>query len=415
MNLKMIGIDHTRAPLDVRQIFAFTRKAMGEALVWLKEQREISGCILLSTCNRMELWLSCEESFSPSAYEVLCRLKQVDQESYRSYFVCRENEKAVEHLFRLASGLESRIVGEDQILTQVKEAAAFAREQYCTDQVLEVLFRMAVTAGKKVKTQVPIQKANFSAAHQALASLREQGYKVKDKNCLVIGNGEMGRITALALKEAGAKVMVTVRQYRSGVIQIPEGCERINYGERYNYMPQCDMVFSATASPNYTITKAELLKLLEKQTEQEQIFIDLAVPRDMEPGIGALPGIRLYDIDSFHIEAKSEAMQRQVREAEGIIREKAEEFFNWYECRDLVPRVQEISGRAAEDAVWRTGGSIKKLGLTKDQQEELQKAMEGSVTKVVGRLLFELRDSLKTENFRECLDALERAYPGEES
>lgn len=407
MNIKMIGIDHTRATLDVRQIFSFTKKSAAQAMVWLKEQKGVSGCVVLSTCNRMELWLSCEAGFQESACDVLCRLKQVEKEEYRNYFKCREGEKAVEHLFLLAGGMKSQIVGEDQILTQVKEAAALAREHYCTDQVLEVLFRMAVTAGKKVKTRIPVGKANISAAHQALAALREEGFLVEGKKSLVIGNGEMGRMTAIALKQAGADVTVTVRQYRSGVVNIPEGCARMNYGERYQYIPECDIVFSATASPNVTITKRDLSKINLKKT---QIYVDLAVPRDVDPAIGEMPGIRLYDIDSFHIDAQSEEMKRQYEAAKAVVEEQKEDFFSWYECRDLIPKVKNISSRAAEDVAWRTGKTVKNLGLATDRQQELTETIEEAAGKVVGKLMFGLRDYMGSESFRECLEALSQVY-----
>ena len=142
----------------------------------------------------------------------------------------------MEHLFYLTSGLKSQILAEDQIITQVKDALALSREAYCTDNVLEVLFRMAVTAAKKVKTQVSFSRANSSVIHQAIERLEDQGFSLQGKTCMVIGNGEMGKVTALALKEAGADVTVTVRQYRSGIVTIPQGCDRINYGERLEFL-----------------------------------------------------------------------------------------------------------------------------------------------------------------------------------
>ena len=166
--------------------------------------------------------------------------------------MARSGEEAVKHLFYLAGGLKSQILGEDQILTQIKDALNLSREHYASDGVLEVLFRMAATAGKKIKTEVPLAHGNPSVIHQALSSLREQGYDVQGKTCMVIGNGEMGKVAAQTLREAGGEVTVTVRQYRSGIVEIPAGCSRINYGERLDFLPKCDLAVSATASPNYT-------------------------------------------------------------------------------------------------------------------------------------------------------------------
>ena len=296
MSISMIGIDHSMAPIDIRALFAFTRKNAGEAMEKTKEQPGINGCIILSTCNRLEVWASVDEETEISLYEELCRLKKIQNREYEKYFIKREGHDAVEHLFYLASGLKSQILGEDQILTQVKDALGIAREHFTTDGALEVLFRMAVTAGKKIKTEVPFSHGNPSVIHQAIQMLEKQGYSVKEKVCMVIGNGEMGKVAAQTLMESGADVTVTVRQYRSGMVSIPFGCKRINYGERMEYLPKCDLVVSATASPNFTL-REELFEDLE--LEKTIVLIDLAVPRDIEPEVGRFEGVTLYDMDSF--------------------------------------------------------------------------------------------------------------------
>ena len=258
MAIQMIGIDHSVAAIDIRTIFSFTQKKTVEALEIIKQEKGICGCVLLSTCNRMELWVSTEEGCVIALYELLCKIRAIHNDEYQKYFTERKQEDAVQHLFRLACGLESRILGEDQILTQVKGALVTAREHYAADNVLEVLFRMAVTAGKKVRTNVTFSTGNHSVIHRALQTLRQEGLEVKGKKCMVIGNGEMGKLAATVLQQEGADVTVTVRQYRSGVVQIPQGCRRIDYGKRMGLISSCDFVVSATASPNYTLTKEGL-------------------------------------------------------------------------------------------------------------------------------------------------------------
>ena len=153
MCISMIGVDHNLAPIDIRAIFAFTKKNAGEAMERLRGKEGIRGCIILSTCNRLEIWASLEEDAELSLYDCLCELKGIHETSYQEYFVKRRGREAVEHLFYLTSGLKSQILGEDQILTQVKDALSLARDHFATDNVLEVLFRMAVTAGKKNKNR----------------------------------------------------------------------------------------------------------------------------------------------------------------------------------------------------------------------------------------------------------------------
>ena len=389
MSIFMLGIDHNMAPVDIRALFAFTRKNTGEALLKLKKEPGICGCIILSTCNRLELWVSTEEDEKPELYQWLCRLKGIEGEEYRKYFISRENEEAVEHLFYLTSGLKSQILGEDQILTQVKDALSFAREEFTTDSVLEVLFRMAVTAGKKIKTEVPFSHGNPSVIHQAIRFLEEGGYHVRNKVCMVIGNGEMGKMAAQTLREAGADVTVTIRQYRSGVVNIPVGCSRINYGERMDYLPECDLVVSATASPNYTLTE-ELFE--DVRVERPMILIDLAVPRDIDPEIRKKENITLYDMDSFRTSETPKELADNLEAAGKIVKEQMEEFSQWLDGRDIIPRIQEIKADAVEDLNLRIEKIFRKTPMEDSDRENLKKAVDTAAGKVVNKLIFGLRD-----------------------
>ena len=407
MSIFMLGIDHNMAPVDIRALFAFTRKNTGEALLKLKKEPGICGCIILSTCNRLELWVSTEENEKPELYQWLCRLKGIEGEEYRKYFISRENEEAVEHLFYLTSGLKSQILGEDQILTQVKDALSFAREEFATDSVLEVLFRMAVTAGKKIKTEVPFSHGNPSVIHQAIRFLEEGGYHVRNKVCMVIGNGEMGKMAAQTLREAGADVTVTIRQYRSGVVNIPVGCSRINYGERMDYLPECDLVVSATASPNYTLTE-ELFE--DVRVERPMILIDLAVPRDIDPEIRKKENITLYDMDSFRTSETQKELADNLEAAGKIVKEQMEEFFQWLDGRDIIPRIQEIKADAVEDLNLRIEKIFRKTPMEDSDREKLKKAVDTAAGKVVNKLIFGLRDSLNQDVFLECVEGLEKLY-----
>ena len=407
MGIQMVGIDHSRAGIDVRSIFSFTKKGMETAFEQLRKEEALEGCVMISTCNRMELWVSTKAESSIPLAELLCKLKQVDPGLYQGYFVQREGREAVDHLFRLSCGLESRILGEDQIITQVKDALSFAREHYSTDHVLEVLFRMAVTAGKKVKTEVVLSAASQSVIHQAITALAGQGYTVCGKKCMVIGNGAMGKLAASTLQQQGADVTVTVRQYRSGIVDIPENCKRINYGDRMELFPECDLVVSATSSPNFTIKAHEAR---EAAVEHPVLLIDLAVPRDIEPEVGNIPFMTVYDIDYFHVDVQNEQVKANIARAEQILREQQKEFFEWYEGRDLIPRIQQIKELAAKDLDARLTRVLKGLPLERDQEEELEQQIDGAAARMVNKLLFGLKDEISESAFRECMGALEKLY-----
>lgn len=409
MGICMVGIDHSRAPVDVRAWFSFTKKSAAAGMERLKEKEGINGAIILSTCNRMELWVSADETWDGSLLEELCLLKELDPTEFAKYFTERKEREAAEHLFYLACGLKSQILAEDQIITQIKDALSWSREHFCTDNVLEVLFRRAVTAAKKVKTQIVFSRANTTAMDSAAALLRERGFSLRGKTCMVIGNGEMGRLAALTLLKEGADVTVTVRQYRSGIVSIPLGCKRINYGDRMELLPACDLVVSATASPNYTLRREDFADVC---LVRPLILIDLAVPRDIDPQLKELPQIEMYNIDDFKLTGM-EGQEEALRGASAILTEELDEFFSWYSGRDLIPRIQEIQKDAAQDLQLRLGKILRSLPLEEEERDKLRQNIDKAAGRVVSKMMFGLRDALDREVFLECVEGLEKLYEEE--
>ena len=406
MGIQMIGIDHSVAEIDIRTIFSFTKKCTAEALEQLKQVKGVEGCVLLSTCNRMELWVSTNEDFSDDLYELLCRIREVDPGRYRQYFKRREERDAVHHLFRLAGGLESRILGEDQIVTQVKDALAFARENFATDHVLETLFRQAVTAAKKVKTGIALSPSDQSVVHIAIQTLKEQGYIFEGKTCMVIGNGVMGKLAANQIRRQGADVTVTVRQYRSGIVEIPEKCHRIDYGRRMELFGACDYVVSATVSPNYTLTR----DLVEEHFQKPVVLIDLALPRDIDPQVRELEQVTLFDIDCFRDEARSEEQKEAIRQAEACFAEQMDEFYTWYECVDVIPKIQDFKENVAMDLELRLQKKLRELPVEEEVRAQLREDIESAAVRTMNKLLFGLRDGVERKTFRESLGCLEKIY-----
>ena len=412
MDITMVGIDYRDAGLDIREKFSYTKREQEETIKHLKQLEGISGCVLLSTCNRIELVLSYTEEWDQDEKKLFCGLKALEPEQYAQYLHIRHGMEAVQDLFALAGGLKSQILGEDQILTQMKDAADFSRQLFGTDKILETLFRMAVTAGKEVKTKIVLPSSNHSAPLAAIAGLERDGASFREQKCLVIGNGVMGRLTAQLLLDRNADVTVTIRQYRSGIVDVPRAAGRIDYSKRYEKMPECRYIFSATASPNTTIT---LEKLPVEQLQQDTVFVDLAVPRDIQEEIGTLSGISLYDIDDFGAELPEEAKQ-SLAAARKLLQEKTQEFQSWYDAKDVVPMLLKISEKASEDVMARVTGQFRKnLPVLQKNVEEADQAaakeiVRKSVQKVVNKLMFSVRDSVDVSTFRDCVDAMSDLY-----
>ena len=407
MAVWMIGVDHTRADIDVRGVFSFTKKKLQEAYEHFRSVPGLSGSVILSTCNRMEWWLSVSEEASFSPAELLCGFLGLKAADYAPFLSERRDDDAVDHFFRLAAGLESKIVGEDQIITQVGDALQLSRAAYAADHTLEVLFRQGITAGKRVKTETDLSSADSSVIHTALRMLEEKGFSVTGKKCMVIGNGMMGRLSATVLQEKGADVTVTVRQYTSGIVDIPRDCKRIGYKDRYSLLPECQLVVSATSSPNYTLQRKDLELL---NPDHDILLVDLAVPRDIEAEAGQLPRFTLYDIDAFQIDLRSEKFRRNLARAEELLEEEKAEFYNWYEGRDIVPRIQALKTLAGRDVDARLTPVFRTVDMDREGKNALRREVEGAAERMMNRLLFGAKAKLPDEVFSQCLDALEMVF-----
>ena len=274
----MTGLDWRKAPIGLREALSFTRSRVVELDRLLRAAEGVEGCVLLSTCNRTELYLSCASGAEPEPGALLCAAAGLPYAPFAGAFVTRTGEEAARHLMEVAGGLRSQIWGEDQILTQVKGAAAAAREAGTADGVLEILFRNAA-AGKEIKTKVPLTGVPRSAAQSAVERLARDAGGLEGKRALVIGNGEMGRLSAALLHRLGCAVTVTLRTYRHGETVVPAGSAVAPYEERYAAMKGVDLLLSATTSPHYTVIASELSALKAPPA----LLVDLAIPRDIQP------------------------------------------------------------------------------------------------------------------------------------
>lgn len=339
MALYCCAVSDRRTPIELRERLSFTRGRVLELDRRLKEAAGVEGCALLSTCNRTELYCACSGEF-PDGPALLCRAAGVLPENLPGAFQVLEGEEALTHLLEVAAGLHSRIWGEDQILTQVRAAIALSREAGSACPELETAFRVAVSAGKRLRTRVRLTGVPTSAPQRAVEVLREQLGGLTGKRALVIGNGEMGRLSARLLREAGCSVKVTLRSYRHGETVVPTGCGAVPYEDRFAAMEGVDLLLSATVSPHYTVTAQALAAL----KNPPRFLVDLAIPRDIEPAVGELPGVTLYNIDTL-----GERVERTVPpEGEAILAAAWEEFRRWWAYRAALPALEEVQSAALD-------------------------------------------------------------------
>lgn len=331
MNMMMSYIDYNMAGLADREVFSCTKTQTTDIYDKLKANENILGAVLIATCNRTELYISAKKGADINPFKELCLAIGADYKRYEFMNRTLKGDEAILHLCRVAAGAESQIWGDDQIITQVDDAVKEAQKKKASDPILNQVFRISVSAGKKVKTLVDFKVDDNSTASRAVKLIKTNPQL---KNVLVIGNGMIGRLVVELLVKEGLNPTMTLRQYRHGENIVPEGAETVNYGDRYMQLAKSDAVVSATLSPHYTVHFEDIRKL---ETLPE-VFIDLAVPRDIDPKVEELEHVRYYNIDSLGRDTRDALQEEQMKEIEVIIEKYLDDFYKWFNYRKRMER-----------------------------------------------------------------------------
>ncbi len=385
--IRMAGIDFHGAEIAVRESFALQPEQIPPVLARMRELiPSLQGCVVLSTCNRTECWV--EDGGEADLPRAFCRALQRED---ASLFILWKEEAAVSHLFKTACGRNSLLPGDDQILSQVRQAAELSREAGFLSPVLDRLFRQAVTTAKQIKTSCTVQRVPVSAASAAVALLSSRE-NLAGKQYLVIGNGKIGQLAAEKLLKSGAAVTMTVRQYHHGDVCIPRGCRAVLYEERYTRIPPMDGVISATASPHYTLTDEKLTLLPKPYT-----FVDLAVPRDLDPAIARRENVRLYHLDDLRVPAVPPDPQE-----EALLTQGEKEFLLWQQHHGDYSVLRQIEKDASREILWRIRGEQKK------PDPQIEQAVRKAAEKTVGKLLRQMQQHLSAQCWEECLQLWQR-------
>ncbi len=327
MNIKAAIIDHEMASLSEREIFACSQEQKEDIYRRALAHPEIQGTVLLNTCNRTELYLSVKDEITgPDPFAFLCESLDEEARDFASVAKVVAGDDALSHLCLLTSGAASQLLGDSQIITQVSDALSEAQEMDLTDGALNTMFRLGVTAGKKVRTDINLQIKDTSTVDLAVRVVEETDGV---KSILVIGNGTIGRLVAERLVKKGYSVSMTLRQYHNKEAIIPAGVLAVPYGDRYRKMEESDAVVSTTASPHVVITKKEFVQM----AHYPKLLIDMAVPRDIEPEISEIEGVACYNIDELSGGSLKMLKPEQEEQLQEYIGAYVAELHRWEEQR----------------------------------------------------------------------------------
>lgn len=373
-----ISVSHKKAPVNIREKFALNNEEKIGFIRKLKENPEISGCVVLCTCNRSEIYITGTRKAIGELQREVADFKDLSLQELLKYLNLYSGNRAIAHLFKVCCGFDSMVLGEDEILGQVRDAYQLSLEQNGADYELNVLFQRALAAAKRIKTDTNLSRTPLSIA-TLVANKVFHFEKDGVKQVMVIGmSGKMGStITKNILSKPGIRVTGTYRSHKPDFVMEVKSdrVKLVEYKDRYQYMNDMDIVVSATSGPHYTVTGQELAGVLTDS--RKRLFMDVAVPIDMDPEIRKFEGLTLYDIDYFETLSKNntEIKMKELDRARALMEE------------DLDAAIREMMFHPY----------IRRMG-------ELRQAFEGKKLETV---LFQIRDHVSSDDLKVILRTLD--------
>lgn len=410
----VVGVSHQAAPIEVREQLAFSHQAAGLFLKQLTETTGVREAMVLSTCNRVEVIAAGDSAAKESLQEIAaaCAEQLIGRAPSAARFVYRHTgADAVQHLFRVAASLDSMVLGEPQILGQLKQAFDAACKAGTVGSSLHRAIPRALRAAKRVRSETAIGSGQVSVPSVAVDLSRQIFGELAGKTALLVGSGDMGQTVARLLRSAGARLLVlgrnpaTVQRIATEVAGEPR-----TFADLKTSLTEADVVVTSTSAPNYVVSAELVAGVRRSRRGRSLFFIDLAVPRDVDPQVGELDGMFLYNVDDFsQIVAESLASRQRERDAaERIISAAAEGYERWVEAEQVTPVIKAMRARFAQvmhaELERSLRGRLKDLGG--DEREALKKMVDASINKILHEPSRALRN-LASERGRdaEFLDA----------
>ncbi len=385
MLIAVVGLNHRTAPVEVREKLSFAGSHLKEALLRLKEYPVIEGCAILSTCNRTEIYAATTEMDEGmnAIWDFLSHWSKVDISQIKNYTYCHTLYDTIRHIFRVAAGLDSMLLGETQILGQVRSAYQEAVEYGSTNRVLNTLFQQAITVGKRVRTETGIDQNPVSISYAAVELARSYLDGLEKRSVLIIGAGKMSELTARHLVANGVTgVIVSNRSFdRATALAEQFNGRAVKFSELYRYMEEADIVISCTSANHCVVRAEEMRQVMEKRRGRKIFMIDIAVPRDIEAEVGQIEGVSLFDIDDLNVVVDKNLAERRKAaiRAEEIIEEELEEFMKWLGTQFIVPTISALKKWGEEIKQKELKRALNRLGELSEHDRKVIYSLANSI------------------------------------
>ncbi|HEY0872265.1 MAG TPA: glutamyl-tRNA reductase [Vicinamibacterales bacterium] len=418
-----VGLSHRTAPIELRERVDFSRLGLADALEALARRNIVREMAVLSTCNRSEVYVAGDaEGTVEALFEFFAAYHDVPPADVTPHLYVHHGADAARHLLRVAAGLDSLVVGEPQILGQVKAAYAVASEAHFTGTVLNRLFHVAFSAGKRVRSETGLGEGAVSVSYAAIALAKKIFGDLGGLQVAILGAGEMAKLTAIHLQAQKVAGITIASRTRAAAARLATqiSADVVDWSEIGGAIERADIIVTATGAPQAIITRDDLARVMKTRRQRALFVIDIAVPRDVEPDAGAVDQVFLYNIDDLQGIVKDNLARRasELERADAIIAAETAKFAAWLQSREIIPTVVALrerfeSIRQAElQRLW-----PKLNGLSPDAQAQVD-----HVTRlIVEKLLLSPTEQLKSLGDRSLAatysDALNRLFslpsPGE--
>ena len=386
----LIGLNHKTAPVEVRECLAFSDEDAREGLAALREIPSIDEAILFSTCNRVELLFTALETAAAktSAKQFLARHKQLALDQFEQALYCHQGEAAVRHLFRVAASLDSMVVGEPQILGQVKASYRAATEEKTSGVILNRLLHRTFFVAKRIRTETGIGDHAVSISYAAAELARKIFDTLEGKQVLLIGAGEMAELAVEHLiRSRVGRIFVANRTFARGVTLATRfKGTAIRFEEIPDHLGRVDIIISSTGAREFVVQRPMVKGVMRDRRNRPLFFIDIAVPRDIEPAINTLSNVYVYDIDDLKgvIDDNIEDRQREAVKAERIIDEAVIQFREWFEGLGVVPTIKALRSKIEAVAMAETRRTLSHMAhLSPGDRAAIEKMARATVNKIL--------------------------------
>jgi glutamyl-tRNA reductase len=405
------GLNHQTSPVEEREQLAFAADELPEAVAGLGEA--LGGAVLLSTCNRTELYATLPEG-SAEAGRLIALLNAIKGSSVdASRFYTYQHDEAIRHQFRVAAGIDSMVLGESQVLGQVRDSMSAATQAGTLNGALSKLFHAAIGAGKRARTETHIGRHAISVGSAAVTLARRALGDISEKTVLVISAGSMGKLAARALAETGGAQVVVANRTRERAQELasemgPE-VQAVALADLHETLSGADIVISGTAAEGFIVRAGDVVSVMAGRNGRGLLFIDIAVPRDIDPAVAEVHGVHLFDIDDIEAVTASglNGREREVERVEAIIDEEVAAFLDWWRSLDVVPVIAALRERAEairRQEVERTLGRL--TDLDDESRQRIEAMTAAIVKKMLDRPIARLKDGADKGLYMEALEDL---------